>query len=875
MGKEDIDDYKNSLPPLDKYIPGLDKIIAGNEAHGRCPFCHELGDPLSPCFWVWIDSQRYQCRKCGENGDIIDYIAKIERRSLNEQLNDAGLGKDNEVDPVRKHKPAPPDQEVAILPVEAKLESKKKDAETLKKEKLFDYIWSCCLEKEEAYSLYLGPSRGINITERSPAIRWNSYKGDVSCVMALTKPGDLLSAPQSVLKIFLKKDEAGNFDKDKGRKPEARNRYNGAQSGRAVWFFPDKDKKVVGHGEGQETLLAVFAASGMNVAASLTTSGINNVEFFPEQETVYFFIDEDEPKWNTVSGKQIGCQGQTRGLKAAFRAEKKGLKVLVVTPTSNTFSAGGYASIKKTDFNDLLNVDVSGQSIRDRIAAAVPPSEIEWIPPADKEVSGSLIDEDTGKLVMQSKAAALLGDRLSGRFASSCIGSWYQFGGASWGKCEKGELKKEVVSILDQEAGAIGYNASYLAGSLSLLQDSGRIALSDEPKNKIGFLNGILDLKTMDFTKTTPENALQWHLPHVYKKEADCPFFISWLDSACEDPTGDTQWLIRGMFNAALVERGDLQFFGHLKGLPGTGKGTCTRILEAVVGASNYTSSSFEALAKDKFETRKYYKKRLIVFNDVPKHLEIQKFLQLTGRDSLPYNLKHSNVDLSYIYLGLVIMNGNEFVTTNDQTSSAIERRRLTIIFDKVFSSAEREAWDNKGGTEELIIPEVPGIINWALGMTREEVTDVFHNPPEKVVNANRRAERINSPLVPFVEKNVRYSDGSFIHLGTGKTRNEDGEKIFIGEADKLYPRYLGWCDGEKNKPLSRARFKEAFSVTANRILGGEGKSKIYKVEGSENKVCGGYPFINVELVPLYAIQEHHSESIKEFLPNADDIDSF
>lgn len=844
ISRDKIDEYKSSLGPLEQYIPGLDKIISGDEHHGRCPFCDELGDSSSPCFWVWQSSQRYKCRKCDESGDIITYIEKQEGRGLSEQLMDAGFidepgreDKDNNQNMVKNKKQNQQSDNAADT--DQRTEEQKK----------FDFIWEKGKDSSLPYERYLEPARGIRLKERSPAIRWNSYRGkdgqQVNMILLpLTKHGDDPKHPQSILRVFLKKDGA-NFVKDSGK---ALNRERSAQTGRAVWFFPEIDKKVVGHGEGQETMLAVHVATGLNTAASLTTSGIKNVAFFPDQEKVFFFIDEDPAKWNEKTGRQIGCAGQINGLKAALRAQKEGLDAWVVTPTENTFKGDsdlGYDSIKKVDFNDLLLADPTGQSIRDRMEAAVRPENVKWEPPADKKKEGGLIDED-GKIVPQNHAAMLLADRLKGKFASSTVGVWYRFNGASWESCDGGEFKETVIGIMDNEAGAAGYSLNYLTGTTTLLQQSGRVKISDKPQNRVPFQNGMLDLKTKKFVSTTPDNAMQWHLPFDYNASSDCPFFLKWLNEVCNDQTGDTQWFIRAVFNALLVERGDLQYFVHFKGLPGTGKGTIIKIMEAIVGEKNKVSSDFKALKESRFETKRFYKKRLLIFNEVPKYVDIQTFLSITGRDSLRYELKRSNDELSYVYNGVVTLTSNDYFTTNDQTSAAIERRRRTVLFNKVFTEAEKQDWSEKGGLD-LLLAEIPKIINWALEMTRAEVSDAFHSPPAFIKTANEQAEKANSPLVDFILSNVEYSEGDYVHIGVKKAYTDGGERFYTGEDVKLYPRYLAWCSGEGHKALARSKFLESAISMINIKLAPDGSPKVIHLK---KKKYGGFPVMNIRLKP-------------------------
>ncbi|NIP44858.1 MAG: hypothetical protein GWO41_18205, partial [candidate division Zixibacteria bacterium] len=193
------------------YIPGLDKIVAGNEHHGRCPFCNEIGDPSSPCFWVWSDSQRYRCRKCDAHGDIITYIEEKEGRSLVEQLREAGLLDEKNEQPGAKPQAG---KKQNTDSGKQNTDQEKKDSRTHSRtpdEKTFDFIWSQGRDSRIPYEKYLGPTRKIKLDRRSPAIKFNSYKGKDGeqvnvMLLALTRPGDSIKEPQSMMRVFLKKE---------------------------------------------------------------------------------------------------------------------------------------------------------------------------------------------------------------------------------------------------------------------------------------------------------------------------------------------------------------------------------------------------------------------------------------------------------------------------------------------------------------------------------------------------------------------------------------------------------------------------------------------------------------------------------------------
>lgn len=79
----DIDEIKSRLNVVDvvgTYVPSLKK--AGRYYKGLCPFHHEK----TPSFMVNPDTQSYKCFGCGEGGDVISFIEKMERVDFGEAL---------------------------------------------------------------------------------------------------------------------------------------------------------------------------------------------------------------------------------------------------------------------------------------------------------------------------------------------------------------------------------------------------------------------------------------------------------------------------------------------------------------------------------------------------------------------------------------------------------------------------------------------------------------------------------------------------------------------------------------------------------------------------------------------------------------------
>ena len=490
-----------------------------------------------------------------------------------------------------------------------------------------------------------------------------------------------------------------------------------------------------------------------------------------------------------------------------------------------------------------------------------------WKEEAAKKTAAFRLLEDDGKggtgLIAQNRAAMFLAETLEGKYAVWPESmKWYEFAGTHWKECQKGEFEEDASKIFNEESGSVGYSDNYFVGATNILRRLGKLKINDQDKGKIPFANGILDLNTMKLEQTTHRNALKWHIPYHYEKESKCDGFLGWLDQACQDDSKGLQKMIRATINLCLQSRNDLQYFIHLKGKPGTGKGTLSRLLQKIVGEDGFASSDIELLNSDKFEAGNYFDKRLLIFDEIPSHVPIKKFLKLTGRDPMRRENKYERAGSPFIYDGVVLLLGNDYFSTDDQTSFAAERRRITIVFDKVFSAIEKKVWREMDG-EDALHEEIPGIINWALQMSRDEVSACFDDPPEKVVQANKEAEAVNSPIVEFIQDHVEYDVTGKVQIGANaEMRGVMGEKIFKDRDIKLFPRYLHWCVATGKKPIGRTKFVEAFMNAANRHL--LPAPDAGRVEKSKTKYNGNYPLLGIRLVPWSETEFYTEENEEE-----------
>ena len=435
-------------------------------------------------------------------------------------------------------------------------------------------------------------------------------------------------------------------------------------------------------------------------------------------------------------------------------------------------------------------------------------------------------DED---LCPQSEAATLLADQLRGHYAYQVASaSWFRFDGSHWQEIKQLEVDEAITALTYAGAAHLGFSNTYQNGVGALLLKSGNLALGPRPGGLIPFTNGLLDMKTKTLVPTTPENAQTWCLPFDYIPGAQCPVFLGWLRNAVDGDEGTVR-LLRAFFNALLTGRPDLQRFIHFTGPASTGKSTVGRLAGAIMGPDNCTTTSLKQLETNRFETANIFGKRLVTLVEADKYGGSVNVLKaMTGQDPLRLERKNVQQSGSFIFEGQVIMASNERFATSDYTSG-IERRRVTIEFNRRISPGERVEWERRGGEDAILHPEIPGIILWALGLTRDEVSAAFQTMPDRIRKANIDAALFNNPLADWMLECCL--PGGKCQVGDGREfMSMTGERDYIGADEKLYASYLRWCRRSGREQVSLQRFSrtledaaQQFGVTAQKNRTREG----------------------------------------------------
>jgi putative DNA primase/helicase len=240
-----------------------------------------------------------------------------------------------------------------------------------------------------------------------------------------------------------------------------------------------------------------------------------------------------------------------------------------------------------------------------------------------------------------------------------------------------------------------------------------------------------------------------------------------------------------------------LQTFLELVGPGGTGKSTFLQLCSLLVGQDNCHATELKRLETNQYETASIYGKRLVLISDSSRYggdVEILK--QLTGGDALRGEQKYKG-SFTFIPSCLVVLAANEYIQSTDSTSG-LTRRRLTIRFDTRIPAESRDS-----RLLDKFRAELPGIMNWALGLSEAEARHLILSPCDDITSSKIEATLSSNPVASWASECIKPAQGHCVPVG--RVTRTAGE--LDNTATMLYPSYANWCRQSGHRPVAVARF--------------------------------------------------------------------
>lgn len=330
------------------------------------------------------------------------------------------------------------------------------------------------------------------------------------------------------------------------------------------------------------------------------------------------------------------------------------------------------------------------------------------------------------------------------------------------------------------------------------------------------FTNGILDVEDRKLLPFDREMYMTQRLPYEYDPSAECEEIVKWLKNTQDNDWGRVQ-VLRAWLRAVLLGCSDIQKFVEIVGPGKSGKSTYANLAHALVGDENATISSLEHLEKNRFETANLYKKKLLLFNDVERYGGSVSVLKaLTGGDLLRNEQKfQADAQKPFKFCGLVMITANEPIQTTDPTSG-LARRRLTIPFNNPFKGSAVEQhvlidMDGKGNAYGKFAPLLPGLVNWVLDLSHNEMRELLMETPKKVAfYVGYQSEQVlkSNQLLDWMHHCVIFDINVASAVGFAKPAPQGSSGAYVNHDKWLYASYCEFCKYSNTNILGRSRFE-------------------------------------------------------------------
>ena len=326
------------------------------------------------------------------------------------------------------------------------------------------------------------------------------------------------------------------------------------------------------------------------------------------------------------------------------------------------------------------------------------------------------------------------------------------------------------------------------------------------------FTNGILNVATRELLPFNRNMYMTQQMPYEYDPAATCEPIVLWLKHTQHDSWKRTQ-VLRAWLRATLLSRYETQKFLEIVGPGKSGKSTYANLAVALVGKANCYSTDMENLEKNRFEAAYCFNKKLLLFQDADRWGgSVSKLKAITGCDWIRAERKYQGDAMDpFQYHGVVIITANEAIQSTDYTSG-LARRRLTIPFDRPFEGGQSEQkelikFDTKGNPQGVFAPLLPGLVNWVLDMSEDEMRSLLMETSEHVpfFKKYEKTQSLRSnPMLDWLDNKIVFMPNNKVPVGYCKFNAGS----YLSWSEWLYPSYAEFCRNCNVGIISRARFE-------------------------------------------------------------------
>lgn len=327
---------------------------------------------------------------------------------------------------------------------------------------------------------------------------------------------------------------------------------------------------------------------------------------------------------------------------------------------------------------------------------------------------------------------------------------------------------------------------------------------------------GVLDLDSGQLYEHTPDYFSIIQSTAHYRPGAIPHDWLAFLRQAV--PSESDRQLLQMFAGLCLTGDTSPQKALLLIGDGGTGKGTFTRVLSAVLGNLS-TSSAIENIKDGSFLVGTLVGKRMCTVSELPRSFDWLPFKRITGEDSISIDVKNKTPYTAKLDMKLVILSNVMPFLGDDTSNSSLMRRFLPVAFN-----IKPETTDPDLEARLTHLDELPGVLNWMLEGLAMLRAARMRFPSSDTADLAREIVEESNRVVTFLRDECTYVPAA----QTGST--------------ELYTAYRKWCSETGHKALS--------SISFGKQLIAAGKHFGKPIDRFKDRLGRGYVNLTVSTAP-------------------------
>ena len=291
------------------------------------------------------------------------------------------------------------------------------------------------------------------------------------------------------------------------------------------------------------------------------------------------------------------------------------------------------------------------------------------------------------------------------------------------------------------------------------------------PREIAACRNGLLHLPTGTLIEHTPDYWSHNVLGFDYQPDAPKPEnFLRFLNEVWADEDGvidaDAEGkidMLQELLGYLIANDTSLHKIALFVGPMRCGKGTIGKVMKALLGEENISAPTLSSMTTQ-FGLQSSIDKSVALVGDARtgrstnETAVIERFLSISGEDSIDIDRKNKTTWTGRLSIRFVILS-NEMPRLADATG-ALPSRFIVFRFSNSFLGREdRDLFDKK------LLPEMPGILNWAIEGWKRLTARGHFNPPASSVQAVDRMKSLGSPVFSFVAEECTLKSGAEVPL--------------------------------------------------------------------------------------------------------------